>query len=154
MCALMLSGLAVVLPSAAHASGPSGTYIWGTPIATPVTNLNPLTATNLESEVTGVMYSTSMMLELSNGTILPWLASNYTMSNGGKTLTFNLVHNGASDIRLDCCIINDTAGSGGSRFSGHLLSHTIQHMGRRDVPAECFQGIECHELLRLRSIVP
>ncbi len=93
MCALVLSGLAVALPSTARAAGPSGTYIWGTPIDTPVTDLNPLTATNLESNVAGVMYTTSLMLELSNGTILPWLASNYTVSNSGKTLTFNLVHN-------------------------------------------------------------
>ncbi len=93
MCALVFSGLAVVLPSAAHAAGPSGTFIWGTPIDTPVTDLNPLTATNLESNVVGVMYSTSMMLELSNGTILPWLASSYNVTNGGKTFTFNLVHN-------------------------------------------------------------
>ena len=93
MCALVFSGLAVVLPSAAHAAGPSGTYIWGTPIDTPVTDLNPLTATNLETNVVGVMYSTSMMLELSNGTILPWLASSYNVTNGGKTFTFNLVHN-------------------------------------------------------------
>ena len=93
MCALVFSALAVVLPSAARATAPTGTYIWGTPVDTPVTDLNPLTATNLESNVVGVMYSTSLMLELSNGTILPWLASSYSLSNGGKTLTFNLVHN-------------------------------------------------------------
>jgi peptide/nickel transport system substrate-binding protein len=92
MCALVFSALSVVVFPVAHAASNGGTYIWGTPIDTPVTDLNPLTATNLESNVADVMYSTSLMLELSNGTILPWLASSYSVSNGGKTYTFDLVH--------------------------------------------------------------
>jgi peptide/nickel transport system substrate-binding protein len=60
-----------------------------------VTNLNPLSnsAGGIESDVTGVIYSDSMLMEFDNGSYIPWTASSWSVSNNGLTLTFNLVHN-------------------------------------------------------------
>ena len=95
MC--ILAAIAMVFVSftpamsvAAAASGNSSAFIFGTPISTPVTDLNPFTAINLESEATSALYATSLLLVLSSGQVLPWLATGYNITNGGKTITFNI----------------------------------------------------------------
>jgi len=83
----------IATPAVSAASSPTGTYIWGTPISTPVTDLNPLTALNLAGEATAIMYPTSLLYSTSNGTLIPWLAQNYSISGNGTVYTFNLVNN-------------------------------------------------------------
>lgn len=73
-------------------SGPSGTYVWGTPVDTPITNLNPLVATNLAGEATAIMYP-SLLYSMSNGSLIPWLSTGFTISPNGTQYTFNLAHN-------------------------------------------------------------
>ena len=41
---VVLMSFATLFNFAAASSGPSGTYIWGTPVSTTVTDLNPLSA--------------------------------------------------------------------------------------------------------------
>lgn len=88
----LASGFLVLLPGA-NASSSGGTFYWGTPTSEPLSDLNPLTATGLPGTVAGLMYQDSLLLELSTGQQIPWLAANYTVSNGGKTIVFNLVQN-------------------------------------------------------------
>ena len=90
---VLTMSFAVLFANGNAATQPSGTYIWGTPVSTPVTDLNPLVATNLAGEATAIMYPTSLLYPLSDGSLIPWLAENYTISSNGLVYTFNLVHN-------------------------------------------------------------
>lgn len=59
-----------------------------------VTNQNPLSNSGgIQGDVTGVTYADSMIFEFSNGSYIPWTANSWQITNGGKTLTFNLVQN-------------------------------------------------------------
>ena len=89
---VVLMSFATLFNFAAASSGPSGTYIWGTPVSTTVTDLNPLTAQNLGAEATAIMYP-SLLYALSNGTLLPWLATSYSIASNGTQYTFNLATN-------------------------------------------------------------
>ncbi|MFP3300086.1 MAG: ABC transporter substrate-binding protein [Thermoplasmatales archaeon] len=85
---MMMVPLAFMMPVHAQ-TAPSGTFIWGTPVSTPVTTLNPLTATNLAGEATGIMYP-SLLYSLSDGSLVPYLAENYTVNSNGTVYTFYL----------------------------------------------------------------
>ncbi len=93
LSALMVLVSLSVLLSPVAAANPTGTFIWGTPIDTTVTDLNPLTALNLEEDATNIMYPTEMLYQTSSGNLIPWLAQNYTVSPNGTVYTFYLVHN-------------------------------------------------------------
>lgn len=86
------AGFIVLLPGA-RAQSSGSTYYWGTATSAPLSDLNPLTASGLPGDVAGLMYQDSLLLELSTGQQVPWLAANYSVSNGGKTLVFNLNQN-------------------------------------------------------------
>ncbi|MCL4413045.1 MAG: ABC transporter substrate-binding protein [Candidatus Thermoplasmatota archaeon] len=90
---LVLMSFTLFFSGGYAASSSTGTFIWGTPVSTPVTDLNPLTALNLAGEATAIMYPTGLLYSTSNGTLLPWLANNYTVSPNGTMYTFNLVKN-------------------------------------------------------------
>lgn len=70
---------------------PNGTFIFGS-IEGTLTNLNPLTATSVAGDIDALLYS-SLLYPGANGGLIPWLASSYNVTNGGLTITFNLVHN-------------------------------------------------------------
>ena len=86
---LMLPANATSTAPTATSTAPTGTYIWGTPESAPVTSLNPLVATDLESEATGIMYP-SLLYSLSDGSLIPYLANNYTVNSNGTVYTFYL----------------------------------------------------------------
>ncbi|MBX8636094.1 MAG: hypothetical protein KIS30_08555 [Thermoplasmata archaeon] len=88
----VVAGLIASIP-VARAQSSGATYYWGTATSAPLSDLNPLTASGLPGDVASLMYQDSLMLELSTGQQIPWLATNYSMTNGGKTLTFNLNQN-------------------------------------------------------------
>lgn len=76
------------------ASAPNGgTFILGTTVDELISNMNPLTNSGLAGDVTGITYADSLVYLFDNGSYMPWTASSWNVSNGGKTLTFNLVHN-------------------------------------------------------------
>ncbi len=80
--------------SPAASVGNNGTFTVGTLLGgETVSNLNPLSNSGLSSDVTGVIYADSMLMEFDNGSYIPWTASSWTVTNSGSTLTFNLVHN-------------------------------------------------------------
>ncbi|MEM3191993.1 MAG: ABC transporter substrate-binding protein [Candidatus Parvarchaeota archaeon] len=89
---VVLMSFATLFNSAAASSGPSGTFIWGTPISTLITDLNPLTAMNLGAEAADIMYP-SLLYSLSNGTLIPWLATSYSIAPNGTQYTFYLATN-------------------------------------------------------------
>ncbi len=96
VCAmLMTTGSLAVVASHANAQTASsgGTFILGTAENEIITNQNPLTASGLSGDVLGITYSNTLLYEFSNGTVIPWLAQSWNITNGGKTITFNLVHN-------------------------------------------------------------
>ena len=92
MVLLAFAGLPAV--KASSSNGPSGEFIFGTPISTSVADLNPLTATNsLATILTGQMYADSLGFQWTNGNVTPWLASSWNVvfnSNGTENITFNL----------------------------------------------------------------
>lgn len=88
----IMAGFIVLLPGA-RAQSSGATYYWGTATSAPLSDLNPLTASGLPGDVAGLMYQDSLLLELSTGQQVPWLATNYSVSNGGKTILFNLNQN-------------------------------------------------------------
>ena len=103
IAAIMTFGaLATFIPSAvngspaylAQASSTNTTLTVGTLLGgETVTDQNPLTDTGIASDVTGVTYADSLLMEFSNGSYIPWTATSWSITNGGKTMTFNLVTN-------------------------------------------------------------
>ncbi len=96
VCAmLMATGMVAVVASQAKAqsSTSGGTFILGTAENEVISNQNPLTASGLSGDVLGITYSDTLLYEFSNGSVIPWLAQSWNVTNGGKTITFNLVHN-------------------------------------------------------------
>ncbi len=95
VCAMLIATGSVVAV-ASHAKGQSttggGTFLMGTAIDEVISNQNPLIASGMSGDILGITYPT-LLYELSNGTVLPWLAQSWSIANGGKTITFNLVHN-------------------------------------------------------------
>lgn len=80
--------------SPAATTSTNGTFTVGTLLGgETVSNLNPLSNTGLDGDITGVIYADSMLQEFNNGSYVPWTASSWSVTNGGSTLTFNLVHN-------------------------------------------------------------
>jgi peptide/nickel transport system substrate-binding protein len=55
--------------------------------------MNPLTASGLAGDILSLTYADSLIYLFNNGSYIPWLAQNWSIQNGGKTLKFNLVHN-------------------------------------------------------------
>jgi ABC-type transport system substrate-binding protein len=97
MLALLLAGSQVaffsVKPARAASEPYGGTFVLGTTEDELVTNMNPLTDSGLAGDVTGITYADSLIYLFDNGSYIPWTASSWTITNGGKTMTFNLVHN-------------------------------------------------------------
>ncbi len=92
---LMATGMVAVVSNQARAQSTSGggTFILGTAENEVISNQNPLTASGLSGDILGITYSNTLLYEFSNGTVIPWLAQSWNVTNGGKTITFNLVHN-------------------------------------------------------------
>ena len=92
---LMATGMVAVVSSQARAQSTSGggTFVLGTAENEVISNQNPLTASGLSGDILGITYSNTLLYEFSNGTVIPWLAQSWNVTNGGKTITFNLVHN-------------------------------------------------------------
>ena len=96
---ILLIAFAVVFGSIsipAHATlikQSGGTLIVGTVESEMVTNMNPLTASGLSGDILGITYADSLIYIFPNGSYIPWLAQSWSITNGGKTITFNLVHN-------------------------------------------------------------
>ncbi len=70
-----------------------GTFVLGTVEDEIISTLNPLTASGLAGDIDGIIYADSLLFEFDNGSYIPWLAHSWTITNDGKTITFNLVHN-------------------------------------------------------------
>ena len=90
---LVLTFIVATVGAVRATSGSSTTFILGTSEDELITNLNPLTNTGLGGDISGIIYSTTLAYEFTNGTVIPWLAQNWSITNGGKTITFNLVSN-------------------------------------------------------------
>lgn len=93
--AVVALSFATAIPSsnAASSSGPSGEFIFGTPISTTVGNLNPLTVSNsLGSIISQEVYADSLGFQWSDGSFTPWLASSWTTSYSGvnENITFTI----------------------------------------------------------------
>jgi peptide/nickel transport system substrate-binding protein len=74
-------------------NGPRGTLNFVGDIGGPYArNFNPFSASANTAAQFSFVYETLLQYSLSQNTTTPWLASAYTWSNGGKTLTFNLRH--------------------------------------------------------------
>jgi len=72
----------------------NGTFILGTTEDEPITDQNPLTASGLSGDILGITYADSLGYVFNNnGTVIPWSAHSWSITNNGKTITFNLVHN-------------------------------------------------------------
>ncbi len=66
---------------------PVNEYVWGYP-GTGRGNLNPFIATGIDSVVSGLLYSTSLIWIAPNGSIIPWLAYKWEfISNANNTTT-------------------------------------------------------------------
>lgn len=96
VCAMLMATGSVAV-AAGHANAQSstggGTFILGTSVNEVISNQNPLTASGLSGDILGITYSDTLLYEFSNGTVMPWLAQSWNVTNSGKTITFNLVHN-------------------------------------------------------------
>ena len=93
--AVVALGFTAALPtsSAASSSGPSGEFIFGTPVSTSVSDLNPLTASNsLATIITQEIYADSLGFQWADGTFTPWLASSWSIaySSGAENITYHL----------------------------------------------------------------
>jgi len=91
MMVLTIAFLTVGESVPAKVSG--GSLIVGTVETESITNMNPLTASGLAGDILSLTYADSLIYLFNNGSYIPWLAQNWSIQNGGKTLKFNLVHN-------------------------------------------------------------
>lgn len=95
----LFMGAQAVIGTASAATNTSsvpngGNFILGTTETELITNQNPLTTSGLAGDVVGITYADSLIYQFSNSSyFIPWLASGYNVTNGGKTITFNIVHN-------------------------------------------------------------
>lgn len=72
-------------------SGPSGTLNFVGDIGGPyAVNFNPFSASTNTGAQFSFVYESLLQYSLSQQSVTPWLASAYSWSNGGKSLTFNL----------------------------------------------------------------
>ncbi len=94
--AVVALGFSAALPSssAASTSGPSGEFIFGTPVSTSVSNLNPLTVSNsLATIIDQEVYANSLGFQWADGTFTPWLASSWSTTygtGGSENITYHL----------------------------------------------------------------
>lgn len=72
--AMIIIALASGLPYSAEAQ--QSDYIWGYP-GTARGNLNPFTSVGVDSVVTGILFSTSLVYIAPNGSIIPWAAKSW-----------------------------------------------------------------------------
>lgn len=70
-----------------------GIFVLGTVEDELVSTLNPLVASGLGGDLDTLIYADSLLYEFDNGSYIPWLASSWSITNGGKTIQFNLVKN-------------------------------------------------------------
>ncbi len=86
----------MLMPAFASSPTPAngGTFVVGTIEDEIISNQNPLTASGLSGDILSLTYADSLAYVFeSNATAIPWLASSWAFTNGGTTLTFNLVQN-------------------------------------------------------------
>ncbi len=73
---------------------PSGEFIFGTPIQTTITDLNPLTVSNsVASDIVTEIYANTLLYMWPNGNLTSWLANSWQItehSNNSETITFHL----------------------------------------------------------------
>jgi peptide/nickel transport system substrate-binding protein len=82
----------IVLAGCGNGSGTSGTKaltIFTSPKGNFTNNFNPFAAGNNDGSF-GEIYEPLLAIQRMNGTVNPWLASDYKFSTDGKTLTFHL----------------------------------------------------------------
>ncbi|MCL4335993.1 MAG: ABC transporter substrate-binding protein [Candidatus Thermoplasmatota archaeon] len=81
------------LAQGSNTATPSGEFIFGTPVSTSVSDLNPLTVSNsLATIIDQETYANSLGFQWADGTFTPWLASSWSITYSGtsENITYHL----------------------------------------------------------------
>ena len=142
---VFMSTAVAAVPASSSTSTPSGEFIWGTPISTSVSDLNPLTATSsLGTILVGEMYADTLGMMWNTGAVSPWLAQSWNEvdnANGTLSITYHLNPNAdwvngtsvvgeitSKDVAFTFNVLKANASLDGYGIGPHILSITTPNL--------------------------